>query len=214
MSKQTPQMDAWSGAFGQAYTERNLLSPRELDALYEERLGVSRRALNEQFIGHLDRTIRVLEVGSNVGNQLLILQEMGFSQLYGIELQWHAVELSKQRCRGINILQGSAFDIPFRDRYFDLVFTSGVLIHLAPSDIGQALREIHRCTRRFIWGMEYFAPEYQEVRYREREGLLWKTDFARLYLEHFPDLRIVRQSRFRERAGANEDAAFLLEREP
>src|SRR5881397_1327272 len=110
MMKQTSQMDAWAGEFGRAYTDRNLLSPRELDALYLNRLGVTRRALNEEFIGALDRGSRILEVGSNVGDQLVLLQEMGFTQLYGIELQWYAVELSKQRCRGINIIQGSAFD--------------------------------------------------------------------------------------------------------
>jgi len=210
--KQTSQMDAWTGEFGRAYTDRNLVSPQELDARYLERLGVTRRALNEEFIGALDRGSRILEVGSNVGDQLVLLQEMGFTQLYGIELQWYAVELSKQRCRGINIIQGSAFDIPFRDGYFDLVFTSGVLIHFAPSDIGEALREIHRTSRRFIWGLEYFAPQYQQVRYRDREGLLWKTDFARLYLEHCPDIRLVKRSTLRWIEGSNEDAMFLLER--
>jgi len=45
------------------------------------------------------------------------------------------VERSKQNLKNIDILQGSAFDVPFKDGFFDLVFTSGVLIHLASGDI-------------------------------------------------------------------------------
>lgn len=214
MKKNTPQMDAWAGEFGRAYTDRNLLSPRELDELYQRRLGVTRRAMNEEFIGSLDRGIRVLEVGSNVGNQLVLLQDMGFTDLYGIELQRYAVEIAKQRSRGINIIQGSAFDIPFRDGFFDLVFTSGVLIHLSPADISQALCEIHRCSRRFIWGMEYFANEYEEVQYRGREALLWKADFARLYQELRRDLTLVKQATYPSVVENTKDVMFLLERQP
>ena len=97
----------------------------------KERYGYTRTEINSEFIGDFDRDMKILEVGSNVGNQLLCLQEMGFKSLYGIELQNYAVELSKSRTKRINIIEGSAFDIPFKDSYFDLVFTSGVLIHIS-----------------------------------------------------------------------------------
>jgi pseudaminic acid biosynthesis-associated methylase len=168
--------------------------------------------MNQEFLAALPRDGRVLEVGSNVGNQLLLLQSMGFSRLYGIELQPYAVELSKRRTQGINIIEGSAFDLPYRDRFFDLVFTSGVLIHLSPQDIGTALDEIHRCTSRYIWGMEYFSETCEEVSYRGEQGLLWKCNFPQLYLERFSDLRLVRQARYPRVDGANEDVMFLLER--
>ena len=74
---------------------------------------------------------------------------MGFTNLYGIELQGYAVELSKSRTHNINIIQGSAFDIPFKNEYFDLVFTSGLLIHIHPSNIREAMNEIYRCTKKF-----------------------------------------------------------------
>ena len=210
--RQTEQMGIWSGTFGREYTDRNATSVEELDALYEREFGIGRQAMNQAFLGSLSRDLRVLEVGSNIGNQLLLLQSMGFTSLYGIELQHYAVQLSKRRTSGIRFIQGSAFDIPCRDGAFDLVFTSGVLIHLAPQDIGTALGEIHRSTRRYIWGMEYFSETCQEVSYRGEQGLLWKTDFCKLYLEQFRDLRLVQQRRFPRRDGGNEDVMFLLER--
>jgi ubiquinone/menaquinone biosynthesis C-methylase UbiE len=110
------------------------------------------------------------------------------------------------------MIVGSAFGLPYRDASFELVFTSGVLIHIAPADIEAALREIHRCARRFIWGYEYFAERYTAVEYRGNDDLLWKTDFAKLYLDAFADLRLVREERLTYRTGDLVDTMFLLEK--
>lgn len=205
-------MAKWSGAFGRDYTDRNALAPEEMEALYVSKYGVNRTNMNGRFIGELDRSKRILEVGSNVGNQLLCLQSMGFTTLFGVELQGYAVEISKRRTPNLNIIEGSAFDIPFKDGFFDLVFTSGVLIHIAPSDITKALREIHRCSRSLIWGFEYFSESYTEVVYRGNAGLLWKTNFAQLYLDTFSDLRLLKEERFKYKDDENVDTMFLLEK--
>ncbi len=210
MPEITEQLEKWAGEFGKEYTDRNALSLEEMDALYERNYGQTRTELNERFLEGVDRSIRILEVGSNVGNQFLCLQKMGFGNLYGIELQSYAVELSKARTRHINIIEGSAFDIPYKDGYFDLVFTSGVLIHISPSDIALAMREIYRCTREYIWGFEYYADKYTEITYRGHRNLLWKADFARLYLDQFGDLELVKEERLQYLDNDNIDTMFLL----
>ena len=137
----TPQMKSWMGKFSAEYTERNNLSLEELDSLYIKNYGITRTALDNEFLEDaIMSSSRILEVGSNIGTQLLLLQKLGFYNLYGIELQSYAVELSKQRTKEINLIQGSAFNIPFKDGFFDLVFTSGLLIHISPSDIHRVLR--------------------------------------------------------------------------
>ncbi len=210
MSKITKQMDVWSSAFGKEYTDRNALSFEEMEAMYKRIYGVTRTELNQRFLDGMDRSARILEVGSNIGNQLLCLQKMGFCSLYGIELQSYAVELAKSRTRNINIIEGSAFDIPYKDGYFNLVFTSGVLIHMHPSDIAEAMGEIHRCSSKYIWGLEYYADEYTEESYRGNEDLLWKADFSKLYLELFNDLVIVKEERLQYLDSDNVDNMFLL----
>jgi hypothetical protein len=74
----TPQMATWSGAFGQEYTDRSPQTPQQLDDLYRGRYGVSRSELDAEFLIDLDRSARILEVGSNVGMQLAVLQGLGF----------------------------------------------------------------------------------------------------------------------------------------
>ena len=192
----TREDEAWSGKFGKEYTDRNLMSLDELDRLYVDNYGVSRTEINEEFLAGLDAD-RILEVGCNVGNQLLLLKKMWHTDLWGIELQDHAVEIARKRTRGINIVKGSAFDIPYKDGFFDLVFTSGLLIHISPDNIGKALDEIYRCTNMYIWGFEYYSPDgYQMINYREGNDLLWKTDFAKLFVDRFPDLKPVKEHKY------------------
>ena len=195
--KMSEQMKEWAEKFGEEYTDRNMTTPDELDKLLRSRIGFSRTEQIDEFLSDLELD-NILEVGTNVGNQLLLLQKEGFKNLYGIELNRYAVEKSKERTKGkgIDIIHGSAFDIPFKDVYFDLVFTSGVLIHISPKDINDVLDEIYRCSKRYIWGSEYFSEEYIKVDYRGHNELLWKTNFAKLYLNRFPDLKLIKEKRY------------------
>jgi pseudaminic acid biosynthesis-associated methylase len=117
---------------------------------------------------------------------------MGFQNLYGIEIQDYALRKARARLEDAQLALATAFEIPYPDGFFDLVFTSGVLIHVAPADLPKALREIHRCAGGFIWGLEYYSPQPMEVTYRGHERLLWKMNYTRLYLELFDDLEPVK----------------------
>jgi len=208
----TAQLEHWRSDFGRAYTDRNSLTPEALDALYRKNYGVGRRELNQRFLADIPRNARILEVGCNEGNQLYALREMGFQNLYGIEIQDYALRKARARLQNAQLALATAFEIPYSDGFFDLVFTSGVLIHIAPADLPKALREIHRCAGEFIWGHEYYSSQLMEVPYRGHEKLLWKMDYAGLYLDLFDDLEAVRVEQLPYLEDTNVDAMFLLSR--
>jgi pseudaminic acid biosynthesis-associated methylase len=206
----TPQIAEWVNQFGREYTDRNVLTLSELDALYEKNYGFTRRKLNEPFLAGVSKDARILEVGCNVGNQLTVLREMGYRELYGIEIQKYALEQARNKLPEVHFAEASAFEIPYPDNYFDVVFTSGVLIHIAPDDLPRALDEIHRCASQYIWGFEYYSPQTVEVKYRGNEGLLWKMDYAKFYLDRFSDLSLVRREDVSYLENSNVDSMFLL----
>lgn len=211
MNYSTPQEKFWAKDFGYDYIKRNLFTPKELDDSYTAKYGKTRSAINREFISKL-KPKNILEIGSNVGNQLRLLQEQRYQNLYGIDINEAAVELAKKHTKNINIIKGSIFDIPFKDGYFDVVFTSGVLIHISPKDIKKAMREIYRVTRKYIWGFEYYNDRYTEVNYRDHKNRLWKADFAKLYLGLFPDLKLIKEKKYKYLTDNNVDTAFLLEK--
>lgn len=205
-------INEWDGKFGETYTDRNNLTVAQLDALFRKNFGLTKTQMNDEFLSALNSGARILEIGCNVGNQLLHLQKSGFTDLWGIEVSKYAIEAAKQKTRNVNIVKASAFDIPFKDGFFDLVFTSGVLIHIPTKSLHLAMDEIYRVSSKYIWCFEYYAGKETKVEYRGKQGLLWKNDFLRLFLDRFPVLKIVKEKKFSYRSIDNVDSMFLLKK--
>ena len=210
----TKQIDFWTGDFGKEYTDRSSHSAEEWDKFYIDTWGKTKIEMNQNFLGSLPKDIKILEVGCNTGMQLNGLQRMGFENIYGVELQAYAVEEAKKFTKNINILCGSGFDLPFKDNYFDVVCTNGVLIHISPDDLPKIMGEMYRCSKKYIWGFEYFSENVTEINYRGNKNYLWKADYANLFIKQFPDLKLVKREKYPYVANPeNVDHMYLLEKQ-
>ena len=179
------QLATWTGRFGSDYIERNRYEAWKLGPGTEAFRRMT-GALNVQSI---------LEVGANIGLNLLFLRN-----LFGERVKLHAVEPNKKAFTILtsnreltleSALNCSGFDIPLPDSSIDLVFTSGVLIHVAPDDLGRITDEIVRVSRRYVLCSEYFSHLPEEKPYHGQSGLLFKRDFGGYYLDRFPQLETV-----------------------
>jgi pseudaminic acid biosynthesis-associated methylase len=181
----TSQLAAWTGDFGDAYADRN-----DFD---DWKLAPGTEAFR-RMVGGL-KTESILEVGSNIGLNLLFLNTLfqGSQKLYAVEPNAKAFHrlTSQDRVRLAGAWNTDAFHLPLADASVDLVFTAGVLIHIAPEDLGAALDEIVRVSRRYVLCIEYFSHQPVEVPYHGHSGLLFKRDFGAFYLDRFPQLRPV-----------------------
>ena len=207
------QIDFWKGDFGKKYTDRCSFSVKEMDEDYKKAFGKTRIEMNNAIIGKFSRDARILEVGCNTGMQLRDLQRMGFKNLYGIELQPYAVELSKKYTKGINIICGSGFDLPFKDGFFDVVCTNGVLIHIAPKNLPKIMSEMYRCSKKYIWGFEYYASKMTDINYRGHKNRLWKADYASIFIKNFTNLKLVKREFYKYTNNqGNTDVMYLLKK--
>lgn len=210
--QETEQIKFWKGDFGKEYTIRNTFSIEEMDSMYKQMWGVTKRTIDELFLGNLSRDIRILEAGCNVGQQLRHLELMGFKSLFGIDIQQDAVAKANKISPNIKAVQGSLLEIPFEDRSFDLVCTQGVLIHIHLNDLDTAMKEIYRCSSRYIWGSEYFSEGVEEISYRGHSGVLWKTNYCKLFQNKFPDLKVLMELKVKNIGDDNIDQLYLLEK--
>jgi pseudaminic acid biosynthesis-associated methylase len=122
--------------------------------------------------------------------------------------------ISSARWRGpqFNVMQGTAFELPFRDAYFDLAFTSGVMIHISPDDLGTAMDEIYRVSRRYIVAIEYDHPVETEIKYRGHTAALWKRDHGGLWMKRYPSLKLLNKLELSPAEGYDDCTAHLFEK--
>ncbi len=179
----TPQLKAWTGRFGSEYIDRNDYADWKMAPGVEA---------FRRIIGKLNIK-SVIEVGSNIGLNLLYINELfeGKVKLYAVEPNRNAFDklISQSRVELEKAWNCNAFQLPLDDSSVDLVFTSGVLIHITPDDLGRATDEIVRVARKYVLCIEYFSPTPVELPYRGKTGLLFKRDFGGFYIDRFPNLK-------------------------
>jgi len=181
MTYGTEQEAFWEGDFGNDYTDRNR-GPRLV-------------AANAAFFSRvLDRTRqvrRVLELGSNIGLNLMALRQLRpEAQLSAVEINEKAASELKANLPDVDLHLTSILDFQPRATW-DLVFTKGVLIHINPDKLPAVYELMVRCSSRYVLVSEYYNPRPTEVTYRGHTGRLFKRDFAGEMLDRFPDLTLI-----------------------
>lgn len=161
------QAEAWAGKFGNDYLARNRVDWRERTTFWR---GVIEATKPDN----------VLELGANAGWNLRAIREVSpGTAVCGIDVNREAAAAA--RADGY-LVENYEATHPC-ERQFDLVFTAGVLIHVAPENIEAVMQSAIDKSRRYVLAVEYSADEQEEVIYRGQTDLLWKRPFGRLYTE-------------------------------
>ena len=170
MMPTNPQEEHWKGEEGARYLERNFTE----GSRYKER-----RSFYNLFEELPSRDYSILEVGCSCGLNLSILKDRGFNNLTGIDIGAAAVAEARMRHPEATILEGSILSLPFADGEFDVVFSSGVLIHQNPAaELFQVMDEMYRCSSRYILGLEDFSDEMLSINYRNKNGFYWRGPYG------------------------------------
>ena len=85
----------------------------------------------------------VLDVGCAHGFIVKRLNDLGIPS-WGIDVSKYAVDNKAHQ----NVVEGDILDIPFKDGYFDFVYSSDVLEHIPEDHVGDAIFEIVRVADR------------------------------------------------------------------
>jgi pseudaminic acid biosynthesis-associated methylase len=188
----------WSGDFGDQYVDRNAAAGEGRRPFWVER---------HEKLGFTS----ALEIGCNLGaNTRWLAELLGPENVAGIDVNEHALAVLREKIPGADVRLASAREVPFADASFDLVFTTGVLIHQPPAELPAIMDEIVRCSRRYVLCGEYRADALEEVHYRGHEGALFRNDYGRLYAERFPSLRPVEEGFLPSSEGVWDDVTFWV----
>ncbi len=196
----------WQGEFGDAYIERNA-SENVYKVVAQWAKMLEKMPM---------RPKSMLELGCNIGLNLHALSVLlPDTQLHGVEINATAVEKAKESLGNKAHISHDSLLGFIPDSQYDVAFTCGVLIHIAPEWLAQAYDALYRASSRFILIQEYYNPVPVEVVYRGHKGKLFKRDFCGDLLDRFPDLRLVDYGFIYHRAqlfSSDDTTWFLLEK--
>jgi pseudaminic acid biosynthesis-associated methylase len=181
----TAQEEFWAGGEGDAYTRRN---GRDL---LRSKVEFFRKALWWTTCnGQAGLIHSVIEFGANQGLNLRALDKIDPDRaLTGVEINRDACE-RMVAIGGVEVVNGSilAWDRPGQ---YDLCFTMGLLIHIAPGDLPKAYDTLYRASSKYVLIAEYYSRQPVEIEYRGHAGRLWKRDFCTEFMERFRDMKRV-----------------------
>jgi len=176
----TEQEEFWSGEFGNSYSERNA----------SEGDRIAKQIMFSQMIRNVPRIQSVVELGCNIGLNLKALKTINSNfEVAGYEINKNAVIKAKEMKVG-EIFEESVITKIVSPKKYDLSFTSGVLIHINPDELGMVYDNLFNLSKKYILISEYYNPTPIVVEYRGHAGKLFKRDFAGEMIDRF-DLKLM-----------------------
>ncbi len=126
----------------------------------------------------------ILECGSNIGRNLeQINLAYPKKKLSFIEVNTHAYKICLLNKNIASSYNESIENCKIRSNEFDLVFTSGVLIHIHKKNLNKVINNILNWTRKYIIIMEYFSANDISKKYRNKKDLLFLRDYGEKFLK-------------------------------
>lgn len=204
MKYKTEQEVFWSGSFGDEYINRN----------FTNEIIAGNINLFSQVLRFSYGIKTVLEVGANVGQNLIAIKQLL------PKADYTAVEINKKACKNltkyswIRVINQSVLEYHTKEK-FDFVLTKGLLIHINPRELQKVYETIHHASKKYICVVEYYNPKPVEIPYRGFSGMLFKRDFAGDLLDKYSDLKLIKYgfSYHRDNNFPQDDLTwFLLEK--
>ena len=118
----------------------------------------------------------ILEVGCGFGRNLKFLADNGIpaNRLTGVDIS--PVLLAQARLpRSVHLIKGNVLQLPFSSYSFDLVFTHGLLMHLSPRQLSQALSELTRVSQKHLILIEEIRSRPRQLNY-----FTWAHDYDKM----------------------------------
>jgi ubiquinone/menaquinone biosynthesis C-methylase UbiE len=108
----------------------------------------------------------ILDAGCGSGYCVNEFKKSGlWTNSFGIDFQEHRIDFCKDNFFGIDFRVGSLTDLPYEDKFFDVIYTGAVLMHLPVADKIKAIAEFCRVLADdgFYFGHEVIVKTNEEI---------------------------------------------------
>ncbi|MFA5023399.1 MAG: methyltransferase domain-containing protein [Patescibacteria group bacterium] len=131
----------------------------------------------------------VMEIGFLSGRNLKYIKDVfPIVSISGIEVNHLAVEFARNKLPECDLVELDLHNLPQLNKKADLVFTSGVLIHITPNELENAVRKIADKANKYVMHMEQLGsgdvcagPKELKPSYKVSNQIQWNQDLVGVY---------------------------------
>ncbi|MCK4518549.1 MAG: methyltransferase domain-containing protein [Candidatus Omnitrophica bacterium] len=143
----------------------------------------------------MNRPKKALEVGCGTGSQSIFLSHF-VSEVCGVDKDEELIGLAKKlrgkRNKKTKFVHGDAFNLPLKDKSFDLCFSQGFFEHFSDAEIISLCNEQLRVADKIIFSVpsdNYFCKDFGNERLlspQRWENILEKMDEVKINVKYYP----------------------------
>jgi len=180
MTYKTEQEEFWANTYAADYIKKN----SDFDGLAGQKAW-------QEMLSKTDSISTILECGCNIGRNIKFLNNILPSAKKSIiELSKPAYDFVIDNMEIQNSFNGSILESELNGHTFDLVFSTGVLIHIHPDNLLDNMQRMFQYSKKYILIGEYFNRTPTMIEYQGQKDKLFKRDFGKLFIENF-DVTVV-----------------------
>ena len=118
---------------------------------------------------------RILEIGCNTGANLIRIHEVYPKiNLVGLDVSDRCINRAREYLPQCFFKVGDYHNMPFPEKYVDLVLCDAVLMYSNPDQIEQAMKEIDRVTKKYVIIIDRWSKSERGV----RNGHVWMRNYS------------------------------------
>jgi hypothetical protein len=154
----------------------------------------------------------IFEVGFFSGRNLKYIQDAFANvSICGIDVNKEAVEFAREKLPKADLSELDINNLNEVDSMFDIVFTSGVLIHIPPENLKESITKMMKKASKYIMHIESMGnneliagPKYLNPTYKISDQLQWSPNLRQIYDEMKCSYKIIELPKDVRTNGASE----------
>ncbi|WP_026089925.1 methyltransferase domain-containing protein [Candidatus Nitrosopumilus koreensis] len=136
---------------------------------------------------------------------------MGFTKISGVEINSKAIDIARKTYPNVQFYNSSIEDLELPEKSFDLVFTSGVLMHINPEAVEEIIKKMLKLSKKYIFGFESYSETLTSISYRGNNNKYWKQNFPKLFQKIEPKLNLLKERKVKYINQKLYDVFYLFE---
>lgn len=138
------EFDQYANDYVKYINANSRLTGEKYEYFIELRINLMCQKLLKELVDR-DSTLKILDFGCGIGvTEKIIKNKLKFSNIYGVDESEESIKVAKQQKLDNVEFEVTNNRLPFKDNFFDIIYSNGTFHHIDPIEHSKYLNELFR----------------------------------------------------------------------